>query len=151
MATLTNSTTFPCLFSRFFSFHDFIYFLQFPWQLFFLHDSVIFHDCGNNCPDASPLILFSDWLFLNQQVSASTRKSNILDLIFSRLIQFYKIMNGLAQVPFEGVLVEVYKGTRRKHNIKYIQIVHTTSQYHEYGQSCMEQPSFRWSSVIGCI
>ena len=36
-----------------------------------------------NCPDASPLILFSDWLFLNQQVSAPTRKSNILDYIFS--------------------------------------------------------------------
>ena len=32
-----------------------------------------------NCPDASPLILFSDCLFLNQQVSAPTRKSNILD------------------------------------------------------------------------
>ena len=31
-----------------------------------------------NCPDASPLILFSDWLFLNQQVSAPTRKSNIM-------------------------------------------------------------------------
>ena len=32
-----------------------------------------------NCPDASPLISFSDWLFLNQQVSAPTRNSNILD------------------------------------------------------------------------
>ena len=32
-----------------------------------------------NCHDASPLILFSDLLFLNQQVSAPTRKSNILD------------------------------------------------------------------------
>ena len=36
-----------------------------------------------NCHDASPLIWFSDLLFLNQQVSAPTRKSNILDLIFS--------------------------------------------------------------------
>ena len=36
-----------------------------------------------NSHDASPLILFSDLLFLNQQVSAPTRKSNILDLIFS--------------------------------------------------------------------
>ena len=36
-----------------------------------------------NCHDANPLILFSDLLFLNQQVSAPTRKSNILDLIFS--------------------------------------------------------------------
>ena len=31
----------------------------------------------------------------------------------ARLILFYKIINGLAQVPFEGVLVEAYKGTRR--------------------------------------
>ena len=31
-----------------------------------------------NCPDASPLILFSDLLFLNR-FSAPTRKSNILD------------------------------------------------------------------------
>ena len=34
----------------------------------------------------------------------------------ARLILFYKIINGLAQVPFEGVLVEAYKGTRRKHS-----------------------------------
>ena len=27
----------------------------------------------------------------------------------ARLILFYKIINGLAQVPFEGVLVEAYK------------------------------------------
>ena len=50
----------------------------------------------------------------------------------ARLILFYKIINGLAQVPFEGVLVETYKGTRRKHNMKFRQIGHTTSQY---GQS----------------
>ena len=31
-----------------------------------------------------------------------------------------------------GVLVEAYKGTRRKHNMKFRQISHTTSQY---GQS----------------
>ena len=31
----------------------------------------------------------------------------------ARLILFYKIINGLAQVPFEGVLIEAYKGTRR--------------------------------------
>ena len=29
----------------------------------------------------------------------------------AQLILFYKIINGLAQVPFEGVLVEAYKGT----------------------------------------
>ena len=36
-----------------------------------------------NCHYASPLILFSDLLFLNQQVSGPTSKSNILNLIFS--------------------------------------------------------------------
>ena len=35
----------------------------------------------------------------------------------ARLILFYKIINGLAQVSFEGVLITAYKGTRRKHNI----------------------------------
>ena len=47
----------------------------------------------------------------------------------ARLILFYKIINGSAQVPFECVLVEVYKGTRRKHKMKFRQIRHTTSQY----------------------
>ena len=50
----------------------------------------------------------------------------------ARHILFYKIINGLAQVPFEGVLVEAYKGPRRKHNMKFRQNGHTTSQY---GQS----------------
>ena len=39
-----------------------------------------------NCHDTSPLILFSDLIFLNQRVSAPTRKSNILDLIFFLMI-----------------------------------------------------------------
>ena len=50
----------------------------------------------------------------------------------AQIILFYKIINGLAQLPFEGVIVEAYKGTRRKHNMKFRQIGHTTSQY---GQS----------------
>ena len=40
----------------------------------------------SNCPDASPLIVFSDWLFLNHQVSTLTRKSDILDLILLLMI-----------------------------------------------------------------
>ena len=44
----------------------------------------------------------------------------------ARLILFYKIINGLAQVPFEGVLIEAYMGTRRKHNMKFREIGHTT-------------------------
>ena len=46
----------------------------------------------------------------------------------AQLILFYKIFNGLAQVPFEGILVEAYKGTRRKYNIQFRQIGHTTGQ-----------------------
>ena len=49
-----------------------------------------------------------------------------LDLLF-----VYKIINGLARVPFEGVLVEAYKATRRKHNMKFRQIGHKTSQYRQ--------------------
>ena len=49
----------------------------------------------------------------------------------ARLILFYKIINGLAQDPFKIALVEAYKCTRR-HNMKFRQIGHTTSQY---GQS----------------
>ena len=32
---------------------------------------------------------------------------------------YIKIINGLAQVSFKCVLVEAYKGTRRKHNMKH--------------------------------
>ena len=38
----------------------------------------------------------------------------------ARLTLFYIIISGLAQVPFEGVLIEAYKGTRRKHNMKVV-------------------------------
>ena len=41
---------------------------------------------------------------------------------------FTKLLTVLAQVPFEGVFVDVCKGTRRKHNMKFRQIGHTTSQ-----------------------
>ena len=44
----------------------------------------------------------------------------------ARLILLYKIINGLAQVPFEGVLIEVHKDTRRKHNMKFRHIGHST-------------------------
>ena len=67
----------------------------------------------------------------------------------ARLILFYKIINGLAQVPFEGVLVEAY---RRKHNMKFTQIGHTTSQY---GQSFFPKTISAWNrlafALIGCI
>ena len=80
--------------------------------------------------------------FIKSRCSRYSSVSDMLDVLGwtplsqrrqeARLILFYKIINGLAQVPFEGVLVKAYKGTRRKHNMKIRQIGHTTSQY---GQS----------------
>ena len=75
--------------------------------------------------------------FVKSRYSRYSSVSDGLDVLgwpplsqWRRLILFYKIINGLAQVPFEVVLVEAYKGTRRKHNMKFRQIGHTTSQYH---------------------
>ena len=47
-------------------------------------------------------------------------------------------------LPFEGVLVEVYKGTRRKHSMKFRQIGHTTSQY---GQSFFPKTISAWNGL----
>ena len=57
---------------------------------------------------------------------------------------FYKIMNSLAQVSFEGVLIEAYKGTRRKHNMKLKQIGHTSRQY---GQSFFPKTISAWNGL----
>ena len=62
----------------------------------------------------------------------------------ARLILFYQIINGLAQMPFEGVLVQAYKGTRRKHNMKFRHIGHTTSQY---GQSFFPKTISAWNGL----
>ena len=69
-------------------------------------------------------------------------ESKCFKCLMVRLILFYKIINGLAQVPFEGVLVEAYKGTRRKHNMKFLD--HTTSQY---GQSFFPKPISAWNGL----
>ena len=45
----------------------------------------------------------SDMLYVLEWTPLSQRRQE------ARLILFYKIINGLAQVPFEGVLVEAYK------------------------------------------
>ena len=60
----------------------------------------------------------------------------------ARLILFYKIITGLAQLPFDGVLVEAYKGTRRKHHMKFRQIGHTSNQY---GQSFFPKTISAWN------
>ena len=59
--------------------------------------------------------------FVKSRYSRYSSVSNMLDVLGwlplsqrrqeARLILFYKIINGLAQVSFEGVLVETYKGT----------------------------------------
>ena len=66
---------------------------------------------------------YSDMLNVLGRMPLSQRRQE------ARIILFYKIINGLAQVPFEGVFVKAYKGTTRKHNIKFRQIGHTTSIY----------------------
>ena len=65
--------------------------------------------------------------FVKSRYSRYSSVSDMLDVLGwtplsqrrqeARLILFYKIINGLAQVPFEGVLVEAYMGIRRKHEI----------------------------------
>ena len=47
-------------------------------------------------------------------------------------------------MPFEGVLVEAYKGTRSKHNMKFRQIGNTTSQY---GQSFLPKTISAWNGL----
>ena len=78
---------------------------------------------------------------VNSRYSRYSSVSDMLDVLGwtplsqrrqeAQLFLFYNIINGLTQVPFKCVLVEAYiiKGTRRKHNMKFRQIGHTTSQY----------------------
>ena len=92
--------------------------------------------------------------FVKSRYSRYSSVSDMLDVLGwtplsqrrqeARLILFYKIINGLAQVPFEGVLVEAYKGTRRKHNMKFRQIGHTTSQH---GQSFFPETISAWNGL----
>ena len=92
--------------------------------------------------------------FVKSRYSRYSSVSDMLDVLGwtplsqrrqeARLILFYKIINGLAQVPFEDVLVEAYKGTRRKHNMKFRQIGHTTSQY---GQSFFPKTISAWNGL----
>ena len=80
--------------------------------------------------------------FIKSRYSRYSSLSDMLDLLGwpplsqrrqeARLILFYTIINGLVQVSFKDGVVEAYKGTRRKQNMKFRQIGHTTSQY---GQS----------------
>ena len=89
----------------------------------------------------------SDMLDVLGWTPLSQRRQEARLILFykiARLILFYKIINGLAPVPFEGVLVEAYKGTRRKHNMKFRQIGHTTIQY---GQSFSPKTISAWNGL----
>ena len=48
-------------------------------------------------------------------------------------------------MPFDGVLVEAYKGTRRKHNMKFRQIGHTPRKY---GQSFFSKTISTWKCLV---
>ena len=87
--------------------------------------------------------------FVKSRYSRYSSVSDMLDVLgwtplSQRRQEARLIINGLAQVPFEGVLVETCKGTRRKHSMKFMQIVHTTSQY---GQSFFPKTISAWNGL----
>ena len=47
-------------------------------------------------------------------------------------------------MPIEGVLIEAYKGTRRKHHMKFRQVGHTTMQY---GQLFSHKTKIVWNGI----
>ena len=49
----------------------------------------------------------------------------------ARLILFYKIINNLAQVPHEHILIKAYEGIRKKNNHKFRHIAVNASQYRQ--------------------
>ena len=63
----------------------------------------------------------------------------------ARLILFYKIINGLAEVPFEGRLNEVKKGTRTKQNKKSRQ---DWSFNYQYGHSFLTKLLVHGTSLL---
>ena len=93
---------------------------------------------GSSKVGTQDTLVFFDMLDVLEWPPLSQRRQE------DRLILFYKIINGLAQVLFEGVLVESYKGARSKHNMKFGQIGHTTCQY---GQSFSPKTISAWNGL----
>ena len=56
----------------------------------------------------------------------------------------YSVLQKNNGLPFKGVLVEAYNGTRRKPSMKFRQIAHTTSQY---GQSFFPKTISAWNGL----
>ena len=70
---------------------------------------------------------------MNFKFSKNNRKPSVVLMVsnqallmwFQEIILFYKIINGLAEVPFEGI--EAYKDIKTKQNKSLRQISHSTS------------------------
>ena len=85
---------------------------------------------------------WQNWGFVKSRYSRYSSVSDMLDVLgwtpLSQRRQHRRLdlfcFTQLLTVPFEGVLVEAYKGTRRKHKMKFWQIGHTTTTS-QYGQS----------------
>ena len=141
---------------------DFFAFLKrLPFFLISLFKFVFIH--GRLCREFKHFNLIRDKVervqrraarFVKSRYSRYSSVSDMLDVLGwpplsqrgqeARLNLFYKIINGLAQVPFKGVLVEAYMGSRRKHNMKFRQIGHTTSQY---GPSYFPKTISAWNGL----
>ena len=65
------------------------------------------------------------WLMSKRKYILSKRRKD------ARLILFYKIINNLAQVPHEHILIKAYEGIRKKNNHKFRHIAVNTSQYRQ--------------------
>ena len=62
----------------------------------------------------------------------------------ARLILFYKIINNLANVPYEHILEDAHSCTRRKHSQKFRQLRCNTNQY---GQSFFPDTISAWNQL----
>ena len=68
------------------------------------------------------------------------------------LIIFFKIINVLAEVPFEDILIEAYKGTRPKQNKKLTQIGHSNGSHFPpkqlvHGTSLLSPRLHHWQNI----
>ena len=81
---------------------------------------VLCASCGS-----SQCCVLHDLQFATQLTKAVGGKSCLVTIMINN---FTKLLTVWHKCPSKA-----YKGTRRKHNMKFRQIGHTTSQYHEYG------------------
>ena len=78
---------------------------------------------------------------------------------FLSIILCYKIINGLAEISFEGICIEVYKDTRTKQNKTLRQIGHSTSSMVSHfppkllidGTGLLSQKPYHWQNFDNII